>query len=184
MILKPHEYPVKWYNLDDSKLNNVSDLPEIKNEEYQGFCAAVGQAMLGWSRVETQVYFAYRINFKAYDHKSATAAWEAIDSFRGRLKMADYCIKTRSPEWIEGWDKLKERCRKRSLKRNFIAHSETWYDCKAQSGKRFFISNLRLEGFDKMLYQRELNDLFVSFDKLANDMIVFFSDKYSSRPKD
>lgn len=66
---------------------------------------------------------------KTPDHHLAADIFYAVPNFRDKLAMVNAAVERtyrRYPDVLTGWHKLREQLRKRSLRRNQIAHSHSW----------------------------------------------------------
>lgn len=145
--------------------------------QYDILCKSVGEAMFAWGQVEMRAYGIYLAALAAKSHEAAHASWEAQTGFRAKLAMADGCVRVSTaikPD-LDVWGKLKERCRKKSLRRNNIAHGVLFYEhTQSNLSRKFFIATPDAEGkIDKRDFVSDVIQMRNGFCQLADDLSDF-----------
>lgn len=150
-------------------------------EEFEKLSKEIGYALLAWSAVEVSLKFIWVASTKSSKSITVIKAWESLESFRTRLAVVDSAVKASdiSDQLLEDWDKLKERCRKKSLRRNLLAHGTAFYDHDEPNvSKKYFISRLIFgKSFDTStkLHLNELEHLTLAFGALDHDLVEFWN---------
>ena len=84
---------------------------------------AVGRCLEKWAWVETNLALLMMGLMRHRRGNLVGAAFHSAVSFRAKLKMVDAIAQqTLAGQWLQNWDKLRDRIRRRSEKRNQIAH--------------------------------------------------------------
>jgi len=149
------------------------------------FFAALGEALTEWARVENSLYLVFMFCLRA-PHRSAAAAFFAVDSLRSKLKMADSVVREARLDAAktDKWNGLRDRIDRKSTLRNRLAHHEVLEDPSAKPGKRFLLRNKTLDpdprflsvSEDKGLRTSDLRDRRLEFSQLADDMARFYGE--------
>ena len=83
----------------------------------------MGRCLEKWAWVETNLALLMMGLMRHRRGNLVGAAFHSAVSFRAKLKMVDAIAQqTLAGKWLQNWDKLRDRIRRRSEKRNQIAH--------------------------------------------------------------
>jgi hypothetical protein len=63
-----------------------------REEERVQFCAALGEALDAWARVENHLYLIFTVCLRA-PHRRAAAAFFAVENFRSKLRMVHSVVR-------------------------------------------------------------------------------------------
>lgn len=80
------------------------------------------------------------------------------------------------------WSKLRERVRKKSLRRNAIAHGQIFYDhvAKLENRKMFIATPSTLDGLQDRIYENDLIQIRSAFLTFSDDLLAFWQDTRES----
>jgi hypothetical protein len=94
------------------------------NEEWDEFVLQYGRAMLGWQRVENELFYIYWNLNPRSKYEVASAFYEAVVGLSARVAMIDagVAIRYEGDDRAERWKKLSTVVRKRIRDRNVLAH--------------------------------------------------------------
>ena len=126
--------------------NTSYDWPQTQFDE---LCSAVGQALVAWAALERWLFAIYMASLQSASPNSASSIWDIQTGFRMRLNMTHESLLKNHNLAINAnkWEKLKDRCRKKSLRRNALAHGTMFYEHSNKSlSKRFFIATIKTTG--------------------------------------
>ena len=159
----------------DSWINTKYQIP---HGQYDSFCHALGEAMFGWGKVESELYAIFAISLGASDYRPMHAAWFAVDSFRARLDMVNrvHNVAHLDGAAMETWNKLVDRCRKKSARRNALAHGQLYYEHNAlKESRKFFVATPSPKGtIDRRDYLYDVMQLKRAFLGLAQDLSIYY----------
>lgn len=111
-------------------------------EEKTEFYSALGEAMSSWSSVEVHLYLIFVGCLSPADHTVAAAVYYATESFRTKLNLTDAAVQVvmkGEPE-LEEWNDLREWIRKKSTKRNALAHHDVLINTRRRGGRRYLLA--------------------------------------------
>jgi hypothetical protein len=157
-----------------SWVNTGFDWPR---DAYQEICYEASQAIYAWSRVELTLFGIYTKSIKSTSQMGAQATWSALDSFRARREItsAAHIVSGLAGYDQEALEKLSERCRKKSLRRNQIAHGQLFYDHKEpQTSRKFFISTVKIGPLSRKDYTSDARALSAAFMQLTSDLFAYY----------
>lgn len=105
------------------------------------FYEALGRAIGGWAQVEGALYVMFLTVLKLPHADPAAAAFHAIVSFQGRLKMVDSAalFSLANSPLLARWRALEERVRKKEARRNQAAHFMPRRDFDAAQAPRLYL---------------------------------------------
>ena len=155
--------------------------------EEPAFYSALGQALAQWASVEHSLFELYCVAVQSHksNYAALSASYHVVSGFRTRLEMVDYALKffLKKDSDISKWKSLKDRARKKSRKRNHLAHfmviNHVFNDEKEES---YYLSPSIVDGKaaidcgDDEKYQydtKKLEQLQPVFGKLAMDIKTF-----------
>jgi hypothetical protein len=151
---------------------------EFPHDQYEDICRLVGEAIFAWGQVENNLFAVYAKSIQSKPIRGAQANWEALDSFRAKREMTN---RVHSVSGLVGmdvnvWERLSDRARKKSLRRNNIAHGQLYYaHTEKNVSRKFFIATPSIvDGIDRRDYASDLRSLRAAFQKLSDDIFTYW----------
>ncbi|MBV5257497.1 hypothetical protein FLX56_03550 [Synechococcus moorigangaii CMS01] len=152
---------------------------------FDEFCMAIGQALIAWAQLENRLEAVFTISLQTSSSESAHAVWASLSGFRARLDVTDGALKVNSPssQIQERWSKIKERCRKKSLRRNDLAHGTMFYEhTNPTISKRFFLSSPDEGGsIAKRTYTSDAIQLRDAFHSISIELYELWDEIFAAR---
>lgn len=155
-------------------------------EEETRFYAAIGKAVTQWQAVETGLSSIFCALVGPPGNSGlANVAFYSVDNFRAKLTMTDNVVLTRFsflPNRIIGWTKLTERIRKRSSRRNLLAHytmevenyRKAGHRCRLRPSPNSLLPDFKTD-YDPRTYSMcNIIAIGNSFDTLGADLMAFW----------
>ena len=172
--------------------------PEPSKEETGDFYVRLGMTIAAWQFVESSLFTIYQCAFdpqrlSGASMEALSAAFHQPPGFRTRLDMTNAAIQHSSfdPAIKDEWNKLYTRALKRSKRRNVLAHAIVCFQpYERLPGKQLFLSGgltnaatrqLALDDAN-IITQKQLDEMRVSFQELANALSQFFGRLLAAMP--
>lgn len=160
-------------------------LPKPDEEEWRSFMSTFGSAIAAWQMVESSLTVLYLEAINPTNRAAANAAFHTIAGFNNRLNMTNEAVRLAftDEQTIGKWDNIYSHCKKRTSKRNLIAHSIVCFDEIAEQPRRLFLVNglfdarnrpLNLAAQGARTYEKELVEIASSFGNLQGEIMGFW----------
>jgi hypothetical protein len=162
------------------------------NEETTEFYRLLGLCIAQWSHVEDALFTNFRIAIsEGQSNLPAQAAFYAIQSPEGKLRMTDSAVKfrllmgisdskdDRRRKFVALWDKICANANQKRKRRNLLAHFQVLNTTTNIPGKRLqlraplFNPNVLFQPRQRYWHCAELDATGSSFGKLWDDLEVF-----------
>ncbi len=169
----------------------IKDAKSWINNSYQWdqrwqdvICQRVGEAIVAWAEVETELLMLYLKAIKAEDGHAAASAWDSLQSPRALIDMtnAAICAMSHTATDLVAWSKINLRLVEKLRRRNLVAHSRVFYDHSAavENRKMFIGSPKTTTGPQVRVYPSELADMRKVFQELAEAIQAFRAAYFSN----
>ncbi len=158
----------------------LADYPPPDKADLDELVKAIGAAVAAWQLVEFRLVILFDICTESLNTTATSAAFHEVTGFHTKLKMVNRAVaESRLDERGKAdWKKLSEKVRKKSLRRNDLAHGVVTYEPSAKGRqKRLYVgqSPLNVNKFTdgeapKIITLRDLGDMQNAFLQRARDV--------------
>lgn len=165
----------------------------LEDEEVR-FYAAIGKSVTQWQAVETGLSNIFCALVGPPGNSGlANIAFYSIDNFRSKLTMTDNVVLTRFsflPNRIAEWPTLTERIKKRSRKRNLLAHHsmeiedyrKAGHRCRLRPSPNSLLPDMKTDYNPRTYSMCNIIAIGDSFDTLGADLMTFWEKIRTTRP--